>query len=469
MGNTVATMQQWSPNIGGSETYNSIPLDERPHRIVLECPIAGDSQQLLRCETREKRFLEEVATCFNETKYSLREQWYPRATKREADVLIIYVHCNEKNDRFSSFRVGPRSIQLLESSSSASQSSSSASSWLHKAVSDVGQYDKLWRYETEENFVWPLHTLLYQKLLTSKDTVRLPLVLVRLQQGKREEEEAERGEEKTATNKEQDVEEESSVECDQVQLVWSLVYKAQAGKENEVAQLRRQMIITEQKSENDVVGGGSASDEENEEKTMANSENLHDKLISYLDFDEPWRLTGAIDVDAANAECIASITAELKTQFSPEDEPTDFEIGEFVKRRIAQLLKAGHTYLPDSFRDPMCVGLALPSIRQCVYTPFDCDATIVMHHRLVPTTLQEQALTYHAPEDAEKMVAMGKALIKLVDEHCLDNAIPQSRLKKAAAIVTGKNSNELRDLFLLKRSGEWLVFWGSHGYGFTQK
>ena len=410
MGNTLAAIQQWSPQV--VESSSNFSLGTNLFKVVLECPIQSDntSQQLMRVEEKDSVFLQQLVERFEQEKQNLRLQWYPKNAMREKDLLIVYVFKN--SSEFCTFRVGPRSLQLIESNYVTVEEDGV----IGKMIKDFGLYEKLYRYETEKNIVWPVHTLLVSRLRSARNTETLPLVV-----------------------------EKQTLETKQTKpkqtLIWSLVLRSVPGKEEEAKLIREQMarLMTELET-SDQPGGGSVSDEDTDENENAMQlEELQQRLNVVLDFDDPLRQTGAIEVSENNKSCIDFIEKQIRLQLAPDDEVTGEEMKQFVLRKIAQLKKSNQFYLQNTSSE--CDGLTILDPK----TPFDFDATELQTLEIFQqnTHLRAKAHNYYAPHDSAKIVEFGEELMMLFKDYCLNNAIPQSRISK---LKTEKNSFKSRKI-----------------------
>lgn len=568
MGNTIASIQQWSPQPSGGDKERDI-LDEifdaRPARIVMECPVApdGTSQQLFRLEERDAAFLQQVLDVFEETRESLRFQWFPRAQKREKDVLIVvvYPYCStgvsdqsakRHRKKFFTLRVGPRSLQLISSSVSnavgkkeeeaedaenddtisvvvGGGGEGEGESWWSKTFADLGQYDRLWRFETEENSAWPLHAILLHRLQTARETQSVPLTINKIQTNERTmclsaSEDDLRGQAEQTQEHRQTTQ----------KIEWRLILQPKQGCEQQASELRASIAQLVEKllpTEKHSFAGASASDDENEhvngeendaesdendeerekngENSKENDENnnaavlqrrierLQRHLGDCLDFDDPWKQAGAIVVDETNSDCVAfvrkSILHELSAGKAKEYQVDEKELDEFVRRRIAQFKRRGDLFIIDSVRD--CAGLfdqvtcsRVESGKNThedgkqhsenVYSdhsrtptnPFHYDASPLRENPFLTqhSDLRDRALQKSSAQQADSMIALGNALITIVDEFRLENAIPAQMLRNAMQRMGCEYDGDetLLALIQLQKAGEWLVFWGTRGYGY---
>lgn len=453
MGNQLGIIQQqWSPS---SEPLRDVPLEQRPHHIVVECPVQdGTTQQLLRCEISDAETLDRAVTLYNDTKYSLRWQWVRRlpGAKRERDIIVVWVYTSEKY--YTCYRVGPRTLQEIDTVSHKKNPGGDTYTlfdWINQTAAKYAHYEPMWIYETEQDDKWPMHAFFRDLCFHSTSRVHLPLVInvpkedvtqqrqhhavstrpVRFQwpyEASASSSQIDpRRNNKSSTSapgigiprgaggptaKISDRNGNVRSQYPQPQartLIWTLVYKARDGYEGTVQELRERIHNTsashsnkeqypppppphyQRNRRNDQSGGSGSAEEEEEEDEDLQS--LHDQLTQYLDFDDPWVQTAAARVDPKDDTCVRRFADQLRERLS--EDATEEELLEFARRRLVQLREDRHRFLPNSFADRNCPGLSL--LGTGCTSPFDFYAQIVMRHPIVPPVLREQALQYHYP------------------------------------------------------------------------
>ncbi len=165
-------------------------------------------------------------------------------------------------------------------------------------------------------------------------------------------------------------------------------------------------------------------------------------------------------MDNENKECIEFLKKAFEVQFVDEQVGED-EMQEFVTRKIKQLLQSGKTFLPNSFKDANCPGLDVKNGLD--ESPFDfllddsCKNTLFSQSNVGKSV---EARHYHL---SKEMLTFGEELKLLVKEHCLNNTIPASRLKR---------KSENAEMIMLQQTlklAEWLLFWGERSYAFRIK